>query len=82
VALAFTSGAALWLNAGIWAIGTLTCATAVRHGMRPWLAPAYPLAALVILYILTRSVAATLWHGGIEWRGTSYSLEDLRGNRI
>ena len=83
VALAFTSGTAFWLNASVWIVGTLTClSVGGSYGMHRRLAPLYPLAALVMLYILARSVGATLWHGEIEWRGTSYPLDALRGNRV
>ncbi len=37
-----------------------------------------PLAALIFMYMLARSTIITLKQGGILWRGTFYSLEDLR----
>ena len=33
---------------------------------------------VVYLYMVFRSTAVTLWQGGIVWRGTFYSLEELR----
>ena len=38
----------------------------------------FPLATLLFLYALMRSMLLTLWHGGIMWRGTFYSLRELR----
>ncbi len=40
--------------------------------------PLYPLASVLLLYALLRSMLTTLWHGGVTWRGTFYSLGDLR----
>ncbi len=49
------------------------------------ISPAYvllhPFNSLIIAYALLRSMAATLWHGGVVWRGTKYELEELRGGR-
>jgi glycosyltransferase involved in cell wall biosynthesis len=38
----------------------------------------YPAAAVLLLYALLRSMGLALWHGGISWRGTFYSLRELR----
>jgi glycosyltransferase involved in cell wall biosynthesis len=40
----------------------------------------YPLAATLILFAVLRSVTLTLWRGGVAWRGTLYSLKELRAN--
>ena len=37
-----------------------------------------PIGAVVYLYMVFRSTAVTLWQGGVVWRGTFYSLEELR----
>jgi len=46
------------------------------------ISPAYvllhPVNSLILAYTLLRSMAATLWHGGVVWRGTKYSLQKLR----
>jgi hypothetical protein len=42
-----------------------------------WL-PAFPVATLVFVYAMVRSTALTVVRGGIEWRGTFYSLRELR----
>ena len=40
--------------------------------------PMFPLAAVLLLYALFRSMAVALWRGGITWRGTFYPLSELR----
>ncbi len=44
--------------------------------------PAYfflhPVSTCLFGYALLRSMILTLWHGGVIWRGTHYSLEELR----
>lgn len=49
---------------------------------RPWLAVLYPVAALVFVAILTAAVTRTLRRRSIEWRGTTYSLDQLRANKV
>jgi hypothetical protein len=40
--------------------------------------PFYPLASALLLYALLRSMSTALWRGGVTWRGTFYSLGELR----
>jgi glycosyltransferase involved in cell wall biosynthesis len=40
--------------------------------------PMYPVAAALLIYALLRSMLLALWHGGVNWRGTFYSLRELR----
>ena len=42
-----------------------------------WLA-AFPVATLVFVYAMVRSTVLTLVRGGVVWRGTFYSLRELR----
>jgi hypothetical protein len=50
-----------------------------REGyMRSYYFFLHPLAALLLVYAVLRSAFITLKSGGIEWRGTKYSLEELR----
>lgn len=39
---------------------------------------AHPIAGLLASYTMLRSAAITLFQGGIVWRGTKYSLDELR----
>ena len=46
--------------------------------VRPWYFVVHPLATVLIIYTMLRSTFFTLYHGGVEWRGTFYPLESLR----
>lgn len=52
------------------------------HGSRPWYAVGYPLTSALFVYILLRTMLLNIVQGGIYWRGTFYSLEELKSNRI
>jgi cellulose synthase/poly-beta-1,6-N-acetylglucosamine synthase-like glycosyltransferase len=52
------------------------------HRSRPWYALGYPLTSALFVYILLRTMLLNLWRGGIYWRGTFYSLKELKANRI
>jgi glycosyltransferase involved in cell wall biosynthesis len=50
-----------------------------RHsGISAWFAVLSPFAALLLIYTLLRSMVTTLRRGGVSWRGTFYSLAELR----
>ena len=52
-----------------------------RHSkVSPWYATLFPAGAALFLYSLLRSAFLTLLKGGITWRGTFYSLSELRSN--
>ena len=53
-----------------------------RSGLRRRAGLAFPLAALLFLFIKWRAIALTYLRHGIEWRGTRYSLKELRSNRV
>jgi glycosyltransferase involved in cell wall biosynthesis len=38
----------------------------------------FPFASVLLLYAMLRSMVLALWRGGITWRGTFYSLKELR----
>jgi hypothetical protein len=38
----------------------------------------HPLGAVLFCWMLARSAIATLWRGGVVWRGTFYPLDELR----
>lgn len=62
---------------------SLSYATAARKGGVPlWTAGLLPLGVLVIFAIFLRGIVLTLWRGGICWRDTFYSLEELKKNRL
>jgi hypothetical protein len=51
-------------------------------GTRMWLCLLVPVGALLLCYVLLRASALTVWRGGISWRGTTYTLEELRSNQL
>ncbi|MDD3814360.1 MAG: glycosyltransferase family 2 protein [Desulfocapsaceae bacterium] len=52
---------------------------AARHsGLSPWLAPAALLTPYLTVYIILRATFLTLKNNGIFWRGSHYSLDELR----
>jgi len=46
----------------------------------PWYVLVYPAAAGLFLFAHVRSVVLALWRGGVLWRGTLYSLKELRAH--
>jgi hypothetical protein len=52
--------------------------TARVSTISPLIFPTFPLAALVFVTAVLRSAFVALRSGGITWRGTKYSLEELR----
>ncbi|HEY0162468.1 MAG TPA: glycosyltransferase [Edaphobacter sp.] len=52
-----------------------------RHSkISPWYCLLFPAGAALFFYSLLRSVLVTLRQGGVTWRGTFYSLKELRKN--
>lgn len=42
----------------------------------------HPLGTVIFCYMLVRSMAVTLWRGGVLWRDTFYPLEQLKHGRV
>ena len=42
----------------------------------------HPASTALFIYTLLRSMILTLWNDGIEWRGTKYSLRELRKGMV
>ena len=60
------------------ALALLYVGTYRTSRISPLYALLHPVNSLIIGYALLRSTASTMWHGGVVWRGTRYSLEELR----
>ncbi len=53
-----------------------------RSGVPPYYFLLHPVSTVLFIYTLLRSMALTLWNGGIVWRGTRYRLEELRKGMV
>jgi glycosyltransferase involved in cell wall biosynthesis len=78
------------LFAGGWALtGSLVCYAALAAvywssrkvtGVPARYVWVFPAAAGLFLMAMVRSVGLALWRGGVVWRGTTYSLKELRAH--
>lgn len=83
LALFLTHGATLGINVVTVALIMLVFADCARfHHARPWYAVGYPVTSALFVFILLRTMLLNLRQGGIRWRGTFYSLKELRSNRV
>jgi Glycosyl transferase family 2 len=82
-ALPFARGWALAFDAVAIALPMIAHAQAAREfgASRLW-GLSLPLGALIFVWMLGRSMVVTLRRGGIEWRGTFYSLKDLKSGIV
>lgn len=79
VAVLSAEGAVRWVNAATAGVLTAMYADNARYyGHSPWHGPLLPLTSLLMAFIGWRSALKAVVTGRIEWRGTSYSLEELR----
>jgi cellulose synthase/poly-beta-1,6-N-acetylglucosamine synthase-like glycosyltransferase len=82
-ALAFARGAIWWLNLAIVAsLAILYVDNAHCHGAKRWHCVGFPITALLFQYIIWRATLKTLMNDGIDWRGTHYSLTELKANKV
>jgi glycosyltransferase involved in cell wall biosynthesis len=54
------------------------CGMSFRSAVPPYYCFLHPVGTILFMYILLRSMVHALWNDGIVWRGTKYSLEELR----
>jgi hypothetical protein len=54
----------------------------LRYGVRWQHVPLFPLTILLMMFIVWNATLRTLLRGGITWRGTYYSLAELKANRV
>jgi glycosyltransferase involved in cell wall biosynthesis len=53
-----------------------------RSGVPAYYFVLHPVSTALFTYTLLRSMCLTLWNNGIVWRGTKYSLEELRKGMV
>ena len=79
----FVGSPARWLYiASLIAIVAIKVDVARAANKRPWVVVGFPLTILLLVYIQWRAMLLTYWQNGIIWRGTHYSLKELRANGI
>ena len=83
VAIFLTAGKTLLFNVMTIAVIVWVFWDSARFlGLRRWYVIGFPFATLLFIYILWKSALKAIFSGVIEWRGTRYSLEELRQNKI
>lgn len=83
LALGLTSGPTFVLNlASVVLLLTIVGTLAQHGGFSFWHAIGYPFATIFFFFIIWKASLRTIREGGIRWRGTFYSLEELRANKI
>ena len=80
VAAVAAAGLVRWLNVAIvLLLAALYADNARFYGHSPWHGILVPVTAAIMAYIGWRSALKALATGTIEWRDTSYDLDELRG---
>jgi len=83
LALLLTGGIVWWLNLASVIVLTAGSMDAARYfGLTAWRGVCYPIGCLIFIYIIWRATVLTLANDGIDWRGTHYSLKELKANRV
>ena len=83
IAVFITSGYAFWMSlASLMMIAVIFWDSAKYLGLNRWYALGFPLATILLIYIMWKAALRTIGRGGIEWRGTFYPLKDLKANKI
>jgi len=76
--LMFAPGIAkLGFAAASFAVILLYTLMAARFGVSPWFVLTQPFAALMFVFSLLNSAFSARLHGGVLWRGTVYSLDEI-----
>ncbi|HEY0307344.1 MAG TPA: glycosyltransferase family 2 protein [Acidobacteriaceae bacterium] len=77
----FAGGAMQWAGVITAAAVALTYRAYGRYsGISAWYGLLFPVAALMMVFALLRSTWVTWRQGGVRWRGTFYTLAELRRN--
>lgn len=83
VAIFITHGVVQGLYIAIVCLITLIFADSVRfHHSKAWYVLGYPITTALFVFILLRTMLLNLAQGGICWRGTFYSLKELKANKV
>lgn len=83
IALFLTNGLTWGLNLAIIVLSMILYIDCARfHHSKVWYAIGYPLATTLFAVIMIRTMILNLVQGGIYWRGTFYSLKELKANKV
>ncbi len=78
-----THGSTRIVNTVVVLVILALCRNTVRFlTVAPWHGIGFPIATLLFIYIMWRSMLTALLYGGINWRGTRYSLAELKANKV
>jgi glycosyltransferase involved in cell wall biosynthesis len=82
-AVFFTHGFTQLFYAFVVFLILLLCWLSVQfHDSKRWYGLGFPFAALLMIYIVWRSMVVIYLNNGINWRGTHYSLAELKANKV
>jgi hypothetical protein len=83
IALLLTSGTTWLLSlTSVMVLSLLLFYSAGRFHTTRWQLIGFPFAVALLCAISLRTMTLNLLQGGIYWRGTFYSLAELRKNRV
>jgi cellulose synthase/poly-beta-1,6-N-acetylglucosamine synthase-like glycosyltransferase len=78
-----SSGVSRWLYLATMGCHMLLFIDTARHARVPaWLCVLFPIGVLLFIYIQWRATILTYVNRGIRWRGTHYSLSELKANKV
>jgi glycosyltransferase involved in cell wall biosynthesis len=78
-----TQGATRAINVAVVLVILLLCGDTARFlTVPPWHGIGFPVATLLFIYIMWRSMLMALCRGRVTWRGTDYSLAELKANKV
>ena len=83
LALFVTHGAVQVIYSAVVCLIVISFVDSARfHQAKAWHVIGYPLTTALFVFILLRTMLLNLVQGGIYWRGTFYSLKELKANRV
>ena len=68
----------LGFAAALFSIVLLYAGVSRSFHVSPWYVFTHPIAALMFVYTLLNSAVSSIIHGGVLWRGTTYSLHEIQ----
>ena len=60
----------------------LAISSALKMRQPAWIGLLYPVAIATFGIAMARATILNLWQGGLQWRGTFYSLAEVRQNKL